>query len=113
MRPIRISTPAAALLAAAALIFALGGPASQAAFGTRTASAASEENIAGEGSPYISTHLYFGTGNNGNPPITEEQFMKFVADVITPASPPDSPSRRPAGSGATRTATSTARERTS
>ncbi|MGO4462125.1 DUF3574 domain-containing protein [Streptomyces sp. M-16] len=88
MRSIRISTPAAAFLAAAALLFALGGPASEAAFGTHEASAASEQTVTEEGSPYISTHLYFGTGrHNGNPPITEEEFMKFVADVITPRFP--------------------------
>ncbi|MFE3763917.1 DUF3574 domain-containing protein [Streptomyces sp. NPDC059104] len=88
MRSIRISTPAAAFLAAAALLFALGGPASEAAFGTHEAAAASEQTVAEEGSPYISTHLYFGTGrHNGNPPITEEEFMKFVADVITPRFP--------------------------
>ncbi|MFB0630947.1 DUF3574 domain-containing protein [Streptomyces sp. AB3(2024)] len=88
MRSIRISTPAAAFLAAAALLFALGGPASEAAFGTHEASAASEQTVAEDGSPYIATHLYFGTGrHNGNPPITEEEFMKFVADVITPRFP--------------------------
>ncbi|MFH7596145.1 DUF3574 domain-containing protein [Streptomyces racemochromogenes] len=89
MRSPRISTPAAALLAAAALLFAFGGPVSQAAFGTPAASAAPAAQPAADlGSPYISTHLYFGTGrHNGNPPITEEEFNRFVADVITPRFP--------------------------
>ncbi|MFJ8162737.1 DUF3574 domain-containing protein [Streptomyces sp. NPDC096136] len=89
MRSPRISTPAAGLLAAAALLFAFGGPVSQAAFGTPAASAAPTPQPAVEqGSPYISTHLYFGTGrHNGNPPITEEEFNKFVADVVTPRFP--------------------------
>ncbi|MFF5706056.1 DUF3574 domain-containing protein [Streptomyces sp. NPDC012794] len=89
MRPLRISTPAAGLLAAAALLFAFGGPVSQASLGTSTASAASAEaDAAATGSAYISTHLYFGTGrHNGHPPITEEQFNRFIADVVTPRFP--------------------------
>ncbi|MEU8434409.1 DUF3574 domain-containing protein [Streptomyces sp. NPDC029216] len=86
MRSPRISTPAAGLLAAAALLFAFGGPVSQAAFGTPTASAA--QPAAEQGTPYISTHLYFGTGrHDGNPPITEEEFNRFVAEVVTPRFP--------------------------
>ncbi|MFE1787638.1 DUF3574 domain-containing protein [Streptomyces sp. NPDC059525] len=92
MRSPRISTPAAGLLAAAALLFAFGGPVSQAAFGTPTASAAAapaaQPAAEQQGSPYVSTHLYFGTGrHNGNPPITEAEFNKFLAEVITPRFP--------------------------
>ncbi|MEU3723527.1 DUF3574 domain-containing protein [Streptomyces sp. NPDC031705] len=89
MRSLRISTPAAALLAAAALLFAFGGPVSQASPGTRSASAASASaDTAEQGSAYISTHLYFGTGrHDGHPPITEEEFNKFIADVVTPRFP--------------------------
>lgn len=89
MRSIRISTPAAGLLAAAALLLAFGGPAPQASLGTGTVSAASAEaDTAQTGSPYISTHLYFGTGrHNGHPPITDEEFDKFIADVVTPRFP--------------------------
>ncbi|MEU7279311.1 DUF3574 domain-containing protein [Streptomyces sp. NPDC045431] len=40
------------------------------------------------GEPYVETHLFFGTGrHNGAPPITEEQFMKFLDDHITPRFP--------------------------
>ncbi|PKV84357.1 DUF3574 domain-containing protein [Streptomyces sp. TLI_146] len=90
MLHIRISTPAAAALVAIALLFATGGPVSEVAYGTAAASAArsTEESIEGRGSPYLSTHLYFGTGRHGGkPPITEEEFMKFVADVVTPRFP--------------------------
>ncbi|MCX5374949.1 DUF3574 domain-containing protein [Streptomyces sp. NBC_00091] len=89
MRPLRISTPAAGLLAAAALLFAFGGPVSQATLGAGSApAAAAEQAAAGQGSAYISTHLYFGTGrHDGHPPITEEEFNQFVADVVTPRFP--------------------------
>ncbi|MFJ3880426.1 DUF3574 domain-containing protein [Streptomyces sp. NPDC090077] len=89
MRSIRISTPAAGLLAAAALLLAFGGPAPQTSLGSATAPAASVgADTADTGSAYISTHLYFGTGrHNGHPPITEEEFNKFVADVVTPRFP--------------------------
>ncbi|MCX5193499.1 DUF3574 domain-containing protein [Streptomyces sp. NBC_00249] len=88
MRQIRITMPAAAVFAAAALLLTFGGPVSEVSLGPRTASAASDEAASEKGSPYVSTHLYFGTGrHNGNPPITEEEFMKFVAEVVTPRFP--------------------------
>ncbi|MEU9982240.1 DUF3574 domain-containing protein [Streptomyces sp. NPDC050856] len=38
--------------------------------------------------PYLKTHLFFGTGrHNGAPPITERQFMQFLAEHITPRFP--------------------------
>ncbi|UQX03830.1 DUF3574 domain-containing protein [Streptomyces sp. RerS4] len=88
MRQIRITTPAAVLLAAAALLLTFGGPVSEVSLGTRAATAATQDNASEQSSAYISTHLYFGTGrHNGNPPVTEEEFMKFVADVVTPRFP--------------------------
>ncbi|WP_329376696.1 DUF3574 domain-containing protein [Streptomyces sp. NBC_01351] len=84
MRHIRIPMSAAvAVLASAVFFVASGSPVSDAA------PAASQEAAAVErGLPYVSTHLYFGTGRHGGkPPITEEEFMKFVADVITPRFP--------------------------
>ncbi|MDX2392017.1 DUF3574 domain-containing protein [Streptomyces sp. NPDC054904] len=89
MRQIRIPLPAAALFAVGALLFAVGRPVADVAFETRATTAAAEQQSASSvGSPFISTHLYFGTGrHNGNPPITDEQFMKFVADVVTPRFP--------------------------
>lgn len=42
----------------------------------------------GRGEPYLETRLYFGTGrHNGHPPITEKEFLRFVADHITPRFP--------------------------
>ncbi|WP_329396715.1 DUF3574 domain-containing protein [Streptomyces melanogenes] len=92
MLHIRISTPVAAALVAIALLFVTGGPVSEVAYGTAAPTAATarstEQGIEGRGSPYLSTHLYFGTGRHGGkPPITEEEFMKFVADVVTPRFP--------------------------
>ncbi|MFG2720537.1 DUF3574 domain-containing protein [Streptomyces sp. NPDC048416] len=87
MLQIRVSTPAAAALVAVVLLFATGGPVSEVAYGT-SAPSASAAKTATHGSPYVATHLYFGTGrHNGQPPITDEEFMKFVADVITPRFP--------------------------
>lgn len=117
MRHIRISMPAAAaVLTAAVLFFAAGSPALDTAPQSPVAASVANQELApgSRGSAYVSTHLYFGTGrHNGNPPITEAQFDKFVTDVITPASRPASPSRRPAASGGTRRATSTGRSPTS
>ena len=89
MRQIRIPLPAAALFAVGALLFAVGRPVADVAFETRATTAAAEQQAASQvGSPFISTHLYFGTGrHNGNPPITDEQFMKFVSEVVTPRFP--------------------------
>ncbi|WP_371650744.1 MULTISPECIES: DUF3574 domain-containing protein [unclassified Streptomyces] len=88
MLHIRISTPAAAALVAIALLFVTGGPVSEVAYGTAAPAAATAQATEGRGSPYVSTHLYFGTGRHqGKPPITEEEFMKFVADVVTPRFP--------------------------
>ncbi|OAR27186.1 hypothetical protein A8W25_02675 [Streptomyces sp. ERV7] len=88
MLHIRISTPAAAALVAVALLFTTGGAVSEAAYGTSAPAAATAQSNEGHGSPYISTHLYFGTGRHqGKPPITDEEFMKFVAEVVTPRFP--------------------------
>ncbi|MFD9790031.1 DUF3574 domain-containing protein [Streptomyces sp. NPDC059070] len=92
MLQLRISTPAAAALVAVALLFTAGGPVSEVAYGTSAPPAATGSTGAGDargtGSPYLATHLYFGTGRHGGePPITDEEFMKFVADVITPRFP--------------------------
>ncbi|MEU3373389.1 DUF3574 domain-containing protein [Streptomyces sp. NPDC006711] len=87
MLNIRVSTPAAAALVAIALLFATGGPVSEVAYGTTAAPSAASATTT-HGSPYVATHLYFGTGrHNGQPPITDDEFMKFVADVITPRFP--------------------------
>ncbi|MCX4825040.1 DUF3574 domain-containing protein [Streptomyces sp. NBC_01142] len=88
MRHIRISMPAAAVFAAVVLFFTAGGPLSDVAFDTPAASAAAQRTAGEQGSPYVATHLYFGTGrHDGNPPISDEEFMKFIADVVTPRFP--------------------------
>ncbi|MFF5443919.1 DUF3574 domain-containing protein [Streptomyces sp. NPDC012888] len=92
MRHIRVSVPTAAAFAAASLLLAAQGPVSGLLQDTppvaAAAAPAAAQPTAGRGSPYVSTHLYFGTGrHDGLPPITDEQFMKFVADVVTPRFP--------------------------
>ncbi|MFJ8309891.1 MULTISPECIES: DUF3574 domain-containing protein [unclassified Streptomyces] len=89
MLHIRVSTPAAAALVAVVLLFATGGPVTDVAYGTSAApSAAAPDTATGHGSPYLATHLYFGTGRHGGkPPITDVEFMKFIADVVTPRFP--------------------------
>lgn len=43
---------------------------------------------AGRGSPYLETRLFFGTGrHNGAPPISEKEFLDFVAEHVTPRFP--------------------------
>lgn len=38
--------------------------------------------------PYVRTQLFFGTGrHHGEPPITEEQFMAFLKEHVTPRFP--------------------------
>ncbi|RSS82804.1 DUF3574 domain-containing protein [Streptomyces sp. WAC06614] len=94
MPQIRISTPAAAFLALAAALLAFGRPVADATLGGPEAApvtrqvATQEDAAAQTGSAYISTHLYFGTGRHGGqPPIPEEEFLQFVAEVITPRFP--------------------------
>ncbi|GGT60018.1 DUF3574 domain-containing protein [Streptomyces purpureus] len=88
MRHIRVSTSAAAIFIAALLLLASGGPVTGAAVPAAPAPAAAEQNVTGRMSPYVSTHLYFGTGrHDGKPPITDAEFMRFVNDVITPRFP--------------------------
>ncbi|MFG3281097.1 DUF3574 domain-containing protein [Streptomyces sp. NPDC048111] len=90
MLHIRVSTPAAAALVAVALLLTTGGPVSEVTSTRPVAPVAQTQAApaATTGSAYRATHLYFGTGrHNGEPPITDEQFMKFVADVITPRFP--------------------------
>ncbi|MFJ1865942.1 DUF3574 domain-containing protein [Streptomyces sp. NPDC101733] len=90
MRSIRISMPAAAVFAAAALLLTFGGPTTGSSAPGTAAPAAAEEQFSATapGTAYISTHLYFGTGrHDGKPPITEDEFNKFVAEVITPRFP--------------------------
>ncbi|WP_167155452.1 MULTISPECIES: DUF3574 domain-containing protein [Streptomyces] len=88
MLHIRVSTPAAAALVAVALLFTTGGQVSEVAYGRTVTQAETSGAATTTGSPYLATHLYFGTGrHNGEPPITDDQFMKFVADVITPRFP--------------------------
>ncbi|MEU5808768.1 DUF3574 domain-containing protein [Streptomyces sp. NPDC047718] len=83
MRHIRIPMSAAVAVLVSAVFFAAsGGPVSDAA------PAARQEAAVERGLPYVSTHLYFGTGRHGGqPPIPDEEFSKFVADVITPRFP--------------------------
>ncbi|MBW5483785.1 DUF3574 domain-containing protein [Streptomyces bambusae] len=103
MRQIRITTPAAAVLAVTALLLTFGRPAADVVLGAPASSAQVQTTgqggqdapqgqeaavLAERGRPYVSTHLYFGTGrHDGHPPITDDEFMKFVADVVTPRFP--------------------------
>ncbi|MFD7626965.1 DUF3574 domain-containing protein [Streptomyces sp. NPDC059851] len=84
MRQIRIPMSAAvAVLVSAAFFVASGSQVPYAAPAARQEAAGAERGLA-----YVSTHLYFGTGRHGGqPPIPDEEFMKFVADVITPRFP--------------------------
>ncbi|MGW0392198.1 DUF3574 domain-containing protein [Streptomyces sp. NPDC003042] len=88
MRNARVSMPAATVFAAVVLLLALAGPTSGTGLDTRVAPAAAQESATEQGMPFVSTQLYFGTGrHNGHPPITDEEFNTFVAEVVTPRFP--------------------------
>lgn len=73
-------------LAAAGCLLAVGAPAAYATLGDE---AAAGPVVAPErGTPYIETRLFFGTERpHGGPAVTEEQFMDFVDQEVTPGFP--------------------------
>ncbi|MTE20673.1 DUF3574 domain-containing protein [Streptomyces sp. TRM43335] len=47
-----------------------------------------EAGVSAHTRPYVRTQLFFGTGrHHGEPPITEEQFMDFLDEYVTPRFP--------------------------
>ncbi|MEU1791037.1 DUF3574 domain-containing protein [Streptomyces sparsogenes] len=77
---------AAFVLAAATPVAAYAAlddePASAASSASAPASAVSR------GKPYVETRLFFGTQRpDGGPPVTDEQFMAFVDEEVTPSFP--------------------------
>ncbi|MDF2256111.1 DUF3574 domain-containing protein [Streptantibioticus ferralitis] len=73
----------AALTATIALV-ALGAatPAVHAALGSGGCAPAVSVQ---RGDAYIDTRLFFGTGrHNGEPPVTDQQFLAFIAQHVTP-----------------------------
>jgi hypothetical protein len=88
-RRVRLAVLLAALLCAAGASTAFattlqerdGGPAAARAEASGTGASAHTR-------PYVRTQLFFGTGrHHGEPPITEEQFMDFLDEYVTPRFP--------------------------
>ncbi|MFJ7076698.1 DUF3574 domain-containing protein [Streptomyces sp. NPDC098781] len=71
-----------AVLTAVGLVLAIGAPT---AYATLDAGAAA---VPERGEPYIETQLFFGTARpDGGPAVTDEQFMDFVDEEVTPGFP--------------------------
>ncbi|GHH18519.1 DUF3574 domain-containing protein [Streptomyces lanatus] len=71
-----------ASLAAAGLLLAIGAPT---AYATLDDTAVA---VPSRGEPYIETQLFFGTARpDGGPAVTDEQFMAFVDEEVTPDFP--------------------------
>ena len=63
-------------------------PAPSAGHEARPTAVAPVADHVGRGHPYIETRLFFGTGrHHGEPPISEEEFLDFVAEHVTPRFP--------------------------
>ncbi|MFJ3673077.1 DUF3574 domain-containing protein [Streptomyces sp. NPDC090106] len=76
-----------AVLATAALVLAVGAPAAYATLGD-SASASPSAAAPLRGEPYVETQLFFGTERpDGGPAVTDEQFMTFVDEEVTPDFP--------------------------
>ncbi|MFK4182522.1 DUF3574 domain-containing protein [Streptomyces sparsogenes] len=77
----------------AAFVLAAATPvAAYAALDDEPASAASSASAhasaVSRGKPYVETRLFFGTQRpDGGPPVTDEQFMAFVDEEVTPSFP--------------------------
>ncbi|TGB01793.1 DUF3574 domain-containing protein [Streptomyces sp. MZ04] len=88
----RISRTRLAVTAAATAVLAVGAPAAYASLDgsdthTRTATTASTATVA-RGDAYTETRLFFGTERpDGGPAVTDEQFMAFIDDEVTPSFP--------------------------
>ncbi|MCX4668003.1 DUF3574 domain-containing protein [Streptomyces sp. NBC_01381] len=88
----RISRTRLAVTAAATAVLAVGAPAAYASLDgsdtrARTATTASTATVA-RGDAYTETRLFFGTERpDGGPDVTDEQFMAFIDDEVTPSFP--------------------------
>ncbi|MDL2080684.1 DUF3574 domain-containing protein [Streptomyces sp. GXMU-J15] len=72
-----------AALVTAGLLLAVAAPTAYAAFDD-----AGTGGAALRGDPYVETLLFFGTERpDGGPAVTDEQFMAFVDEEVTPAFP--------------------------
>ncbi|WP_327371916.1 DUF3574 domain-containing protein [Streptomyces sp. NBC_01217] len=68
-------------------VLAVGTPVAYATLGDE-ASSASQPAAAVRGKAYIETRLYFGTERpDGGPDVTDQQFLAFVDEEVTPRFP--------------------------
>ncbi|GAA2330653.1 hypothetical protein GCM10010246_12070 [Streptomyces cuspidosporus] len=84
MKPrVRLATVGAAFVLAAATPVA-----AYAALDDEPAAASAPASAVSRGKPYVETRLFFGTQRpDGGPPVTDEQFMAFVDEEVTPSFP--------------------------
>ncbi|MFF0285773.1 DUF3574 domain-containing protein [Streptomyces sp. NPDC005262] len=87
----RLKEHTALTAAAAALaVLAVGTPVAYATLdsGSPTASRSAPSGIAARGKAYIETRLFFGTERpDGGPDVTDQQFLAFVDEEVTPRFP--------------------------
>ncbi|MEU5125413.1 DUF3574 domain-containing protein [Streptomyces mobaraensis] len=73
---------------AAATVLAVGAPTAYAALDADGEPAPADRSTAVRGTPYVGTHLYFGTArSDGHPDVTDRQFRDFVTRRVTPKFP--------------------------
>ncbi|MFF2435746.1 DUF3574 domain-containing protein [Streptomyces sp. NPDC058107] len=82
--------PALTAAAAALAVLAAGAPVAYAALGngSPTASRSAPSGVAARGKAYVETRLFFGTERpDGGPDVTDQQFLAFVDEEVTPRFP--------------------------
>ncbi|MGV9455725.1 DUF3574 domain-containing protein [Streptomyces sp. NPDC003635] len=76
-------TRSRAVLVTAGLLLAVAAPTAYATLDDGGAATAPQR-----GEPYVETQLFFGTARpDGGPAVTDEQFMRFVDEEVTPDFP--------------------------
>jgi hypothetical protein len=85
----RISRTRLAVTAAATVVLAVGAPAAYASLDTDTQAPKTVRTATvARGDAYTETRLFFGTERpDGGPDVTDEQFMAFIDDEVTPSFP--------------------------
>lgn len=82
--------PVLTAAAAALAVLAAGAPVAYATLGngSPTASQSAPSGVAARGKAYVETRLFFGTERpDGGPDVTDQQFLAFVDEEVTPRFP--------------------------
>lgn len=85
---VRLAAVGAAFVLAAATPVAAYAALDDEPASASASSASAPASAVSRGKPYVETRLFFGTQRpDGGPPVTDEQFMAFVDEEVTPSFP--------------------------